>query len=182
MLGENMARVSPVSLEEAPPAARAEWERQVKNHGRMTNMKRTLARSPEALEAYMKWYGLRDEVEKFLGPRLTVLLAHAISSESDCLICSTYFRKSMRDTGMNPDSLVLDDKERTLTDFGRQIARDPRAVGDELFERVQAYLEPDEILTVTAFAGLMVATNIVNNVLEVDLDDYLESYRPGGAS
>lgn len=177
-----MARVSPISFEEIPPGARAEWERQTKTHGRMTNMKRTLARSPEALKAYMKWYGLRDQVEKFLGPRLTILLAHAISSETDCLICSTYFRKSMLDSGVNPDSLVLDDKERAFLDFGRQIARDPRGVNDEVFGKVEAYLGPDELLTVTAFAGLMVATNIINNVLEVDLDDYLESYRTGDTS
>jgi hypothetical protein len=29
----------------------------------------------------------------------------------------------------------------------------------------------------TAFGGLMVATNLFNNALKVDLDDYLHAYR-----
>jgi hypothetical protein len=29
----------------------------------------------------------------------------------------------------------------------------------------------------TAFGGLMVATNLFNNALRVDLDDYLQPYR-----
>jgi hypothetical protein len=38
-------------------------------------------------------------------------------------------------------------------------------------------LKPDEIVTLTAFAGLMIATNVFNDVLRVDLDDYLAAYR-----
>ena len=41
----------------------------------------------------MTWYPLRDTVQPFLGERLTTLFAHAISSETDCLICSTFFRR-----------------------------------------------------------------------------------------
>lgn len=172
-----MARIAPVRFEEAPLAARAEWARQVAAHGRMTNMKRTLARSAVALTAYMQWYPLRDEVETFLGKRLTLLFAHAISSETNCLICSTYFRRYLIDNGENPDDLALDDKEQTFVALGRQIARDPHGVSDDLFAAVEQYLHPDEIVTLTAFAGMMVATNIINNVLNVDLDEYLEIYR-----
>lgn len=170
------SRVPPVTFEEAPPDSRDEWERQVAAHGRMTHMKRTLARSGVALDAYMKWYPLRDEVEKFLGPRLTLLFAHAISSETDCLICSTYFRRYLIDQGEDPDHLVLDDKEELFVALGRQIARDPHGVSDNLFRRVESYLDADQIVVLTAFAGLMVATNIVNNVLRVDLDEYLHGY------
>jgi hypothetical protein len=48
----------------------------------MTNMKRTLAHSPLALDVYMTWYPLRDEVASFLGDRLTGLFAHAISTRA----------------------------------------------------------------------------------------------------
>lgn len=172
-----MARIAPVTFEEAPSASRAEWQRQVAAHGRMTNMKRTLARSSIALTTYMQWYPLRDEVALFLGKRLTLLLAHAISAETDCLICSTYFRQYLIDTGENPDALELSEKEQTFVRLGRQIARDPHGISDDFFTTVEQYLNPDEIVTLTAFAGLMVATNIINNVLHVDLDDYLEIYR-----
>ena len=61
-----MARIAPIPFEEAPSASRAEWQRQVAAHGRMTNMKRTLARSGVALTSYIQCYPLRDEVETFL--------------------------------------------------------------------------------------------------------------------
>ena len=32
-------------------------------------------------------------------------------------------------------------------------------------------------MALTGFGGLMVATNLFNNALKVDLDDYLLSYR-----
>ena len=52
----------------------------------------------------MTWYDLRDEVEPFLGERATMLFAHAISAETDCLICSTFFRRLLIDAGEDPDA------------------------------------------------------------------------------
>ena len=39
--------------------------------------------------------------------------------------------------------------------------------------------EPDQIVALTAFGGLMVATNLFNNALQVDLDDYLHAVPQG---
>ena len=38
-------------------------------------------------------------------------------------------------------------------------------------------LRPEQIVALTAFGGLMVATNLFNNALQVDLDEYLHRYR-----
>jgi hypothetical protein len=35
----------------------------------------------------------------------------------------------------------------------------------------------EQIVALTAFAGLMAATNMINNALKVDLDEYLYAYR-----
>ena len=109
-------------------------------HGRATNMKRTLARSPVALRSLMTWYDLRDEVVTFLGERATVLFAHAISAGTDCLICSTFFRRLLIDAGDDPDDPRLDEREALVVEFGRQLARDPHGVGDELFDRLSQLL------------------------------------------
>lgn len=153
------------------------WDEQVERHGRMTNMKRTLAHSPAALQALMEWYPLRDAVEPFLGARLTTLFAHAVSVQTDCLICSTFFRRILKEAGENPDELKLDAKEQVVCDFGRQLAKDPNNVSDELYGKLAAFLKPREIVDLVAFGGLMIATNVFNNALKVDLDDYLEPYR-----
>ena len=62
-------------------------------------MKQTLGHSPVALRALMQWYPLRNEVETFLGQRSTIIYVHAISSATDCLICSTFFRRILIDGG-----------------------------------------------------------------------------------
>lgn len=172
-----MARITPIEYDQAEPAARVQFDEQIAKHGRMTNMKRTLAHSPVALRALMEWYALRDEVAPFLGERLTNFFAHAISSETDCLICSTFFRRILIDEGLDPDRLSLDDKEQAVVDFGRQIAKDPNGVSDELFARLKRHFTPKQIVGLTAFGALMVATNVVNNALKVDLDEYLMPYR-----
>ena len=174
-----MARIPPLEDAEADPAGRAALDGIVAAHGRTTNMKRTLARSPVALDALMTWYNLRDAVVPFLGERATTLFAHAISAETDCLVCSTFFRRILIDWGEDPESLQLDDWERTVVEYGRQLAVDPHGVSDELFARLAARLRPDQIIALTAFGGLMVATNLFNNALRVDLDNCLQTYRKG---
>ena len=172
-----MARIRPLEHEQADPAVRVELDRQVAAGGRVTNMKRTLAHSPVALHALMQWYPLRDAVLPFLGERLTMLFAHAVSTQTDCLICSTFFRRTLVESGQNPDALTLDERERAVTEYGRQLARDANGVGDELYERLANFLQPAQIVTLTVFGGLMIATNSFNNALKVDLDDYLQPFR-----
>jgi alkylhydroperoxidase family enzyme len=176
-----MARIRPLEVAEAPPGSREELDRQLAAHGRVTNMKRTLAHSPVALRSLMTWYDLRGLVALFLGDRATLLFAHAISTGTDCLICSTFFRRLLIDAGDNPDDPRLDDRETLVVEFGKQLARDPHGVNDELFGRLASVFDSDQIVALTAFGGLMVATNLFNNALRVDLDEYLWSYRKPGA-
>jgi alkylhydroperoxidase family enzyme len=174
-----MPRIAPLDPEAAPPDARAAAEDHVRNHARMTNMKRTLLHSPPAFKALMEWYPLRDTVQPLLGERLTTLFAHAISAETDCLICSTFFRRMLIQTGENPDRLKLDEREAAVLEYGRALAVSPFKVPDAVYQRVQSYFSPAQIVALTAFGALMVATNVVNNALEVELDEYLQPYRKG---
>jgi len=172
-----MARIRPLEHAQADPAARAQLDGQLAAHGRVTNMKRTLAHSPAALHALMQWYPLREAVLPFLGERLTTLFAHSVSTQTDCLICSTFFRRLLIESGENPEALALDEREQTVVDYGRQLARDANGVSDELYGRLARFLQPGQIVALTAFGGMMIATNIFNNALKVDLDDYLQPFR-----
>jgi alkylhydroperoxidase family enzyme len=176
-----MARIHPVDYSEAPPSVRAAYDGVVREHGRITNMKRTLLRSEPAFRALMEWYPMRDTVAPFLGERLTDLFAHAISAENDCLICSTFFRRLIIDSGADPDNFTPDDREAAVIEFGRQLAKPSSRVDDDLYARLTALFDEEQIVALTAFGAMMVATNIVNNALEVDLDSYLDAYRKDGA-
>ena len=174
-----MPRIPPLEIDAAPPEARGVAEAHVRNHARMTNMKRTLLHSLPAFRALMEWYPLRDAVQPFLGERLTTLFAHAISAETDCLICSTFFRRMLIQTGDNPDRLKLDERETAVLAFGRALAVSPYKVPAEVYGKLEAHFSPAEIVALTAFGAMMVATNVLNNALEVDLDEYLQPYRKG---
>ena len=140
-------------------------------------MKATLLHSLPAFDALMTWYDLRDTVLPFLGERLADLFSHAISAGTDCLICSTYFRKALTDAGENPDELSLDEREQAVVELGQRLAQPSARVPDELYTRLAASFTDEQIVALTAFGAMMVATNVVNNALDVELDEYLLGYR-----
>jgi alkylhydroperoxidase family enzyme len=172
-----MARIDPIPYDSAPKEAQEAYEDHERHHGRMTNMKRTLLHSLPAFHALMEWYPLRDTVRPFLGDRGATVFSHAISAETDCLICSTFFRRILIDAGEDPDDLRLDDREKLLVDFGRQLGKNPKDVDDALYARLTREFTAPQIVALTAFGAIMLATNIFNDALRVDLDGYLEPYR-----
>ncbi len=172
-----MPRIAPIEYSDASPEVRAAHDDHVRDHARITNMKRTLLNSLPAFQALMEWYPLRDTVQPFLGERLTVLFAHAISAETDCLICSTFFRRILIDAGEDPDRLVLDDREPPWSSSAvvspcRRFRCRPRSTTAS--PRTST---PAQMTALTAFGAIMVATNVFNNALEVELDEYLHPYR-----
>jgi alkylhydroperoxidase family enzyme len=169
-------RVPPTRYEQLPPGAKAAHDAHAQV-ARITNMKRTLLHSVPAFDALMSWYALRDTVQPFLGERLTALFAHAVSTETDCLICSTFFRRLLLQSGENPDQLALDSWESAVVAFGRSLAVTPHAVPDDVYATVASKLSYEQVVALTAFGALMVATNVFNNALGVPLDDYLEPFR-----
>lgn len=171
-------RIRQIDYTTAPAATRRAHDDHLRI-ARITNMKRTLLRSLPAFDALMTWYTLRDATIPILGERLTTIFAHAISAETDCLICSTFFRRILIDQGEDPDQLTLDAREQAVVAFARRLGHSPFTVPDEVFAPVREYFDEEALVTLTAFGALMVATNVVNNALEIPLDEYLEPYRRG---
>ena len=172
------ARVPPTTYDALGHAAKAAHDAHA-GIARITNMKRTLLHSVPAFEALMTWYPLRDTVQPFLGERLTTLFAHAVSAETDCLICSTFFRRLLIQSGEDPDRLALDEWEGAVIAFGRSLATTPHGVPEAVYRPVADRLTQEQMVALTAFGALMVATNVFNNALDVPLDDYLEPFRKG---
>jgi alkylhydroperoxidase family enzyme len=171
-----MARIAPVDETSAPPAARELAAAHAATGGRMTNMKWTLAHSPVALDALLQWYPLFDALVPVVGERRMWILSHAISTQSDCLICSTFFRRLLIGAGEDPGALALDDYDELIAEFGRRLAADPHSVDDALHARLKERLTDAQIVTLTAFGAIMIATNVFNDALGVELDGYLETY------
>jgi hypothetical protein len=162
--------------ETADEEARREYDDQIARNGRITNMKRILLHCPPCFHAYMEWYTLKDLLVPIIGERGVSLFSYAISTENDCLICSTFFRKILVDSGDDPDNPALSDPERFLMELGRAIGRDPHNIPEKLYEELQKRFDTKEIVLLIAFAGIMNATNLFNTVAKVPLDEVLYSY------
>jgi len=171
-----MARIAPLSEGSASPESQSLAAAHAAAGGRMTNMKWTLAHSPVALDALLQWYPLFDALVPVVGERRMWILSHAISTQAECLICSTFFRRLLIDNGEDPGALELDDFDELIAEFGRRLASDPHSVDDALHARLAERLSDSEIVTLTAFGALMIATNVFNDALGVDLDGYLHTY------
>ncbi|HUR46526.1 MAG TPA: hypothetical protein VMZ27_11675 [Candidatus Saccharimonadales bacterium] len=180
-----MSRIVPLDPGKAPPESRRAFDEGLAKWGRMTNMKRTLLHSLPAYRALMQWYPMFEQIQAFVGERMAIVFAHSISSQSDCLICTTFMRRILIEWGEDPNMLKLDDTGELLVEFGQAVSKPGSRVPPELYSRIEKKFTSEQIVALTAFAALMVATNIINNVLEVDLDEYLYEYRdktsaPGG--
>jgi len=141
-------------------------------------MKATLGHSLLAFEVYMQWYPLYEQVERILGKRLAYLYAYSISKASDCPLCSTFFRKIIIDAGEKPDNLILTTLQKDIIDFGSSIAKYQGNIKDYLYNSVAEHYSKTDMVILIAFAGQMIATNVFNNVIETDIDEYLVEYLP----
>src|SRR5215204_657096 len=173
-----MSRIKPLSENELLPSVKIAFERHIKEYnGRITNMKATLGHSLPAFEAYMQWYPLYTEVEKILGKRMACLYAHSISCAADCPLCSTFFRKIIIDSGETPEKPELTESEKDVLNFGSALTKHKGNIADQLYNAIAVKYNETEMVVLTAFAGIMIATNVFNNVIETEIDEYLSAYR-----
>lgn len=176
-----MAHIPLPDREDLDPQAQARWDERLASDGEVSHMKRTLLRSPVAYDALMTWFPLRDALLPRIGERGVIVLSHAISTTNDCLLCSLYFRRALIARGEDPQARYdLNDEELDLAEFGRQLAADGRASAD-LTHRLQQRYGDDGLVDLVSFSGLMIATNLVNSALDVDLDAELLSLHTAGA-
>lgn len=171
-----MAYISQVVYEEASAEVKKLIDEQIRDHGRITNMKLTLLHSIPSYHALMEWFPLEETVEAFLGERAVNFFCYAISTENDCLVCGTYFAKILQDLGIDFATFEFTDEENLLIRYGRAIVKDANNVPKEIFDEMKQHWNEEQIVAITAFATIMIATNLINKVLQVELDDYLLPY------
>lgn len=174
---EDAPRINPLPEDQTPAETRIAYNQHtILYNARITNMKATLGHSYTAFQAYMKWYPLYEEVKRILGNRLSPLFAWSISEAADCPLCSTYFRKIIIESGDDPETLVLDSDEQLVLSFGASIVESKGEVPDEIFDAVKERFSDKDLVVLIAFAGIMIATNIFNNAVRTQIDEYLHPF------
>ena len=163
-----MARVKFIKREELEGERLKAWDFQ-ESHNNLTNMKKALLNDYATYDAYMAWYTSWARLVEVIGEKDAILYSHAISTTNSCQLCSLFFISDVKGLGLDPHNIQYDEKEKLLTDFGRQIVKDPTKVSDETFDELHKYWNDSEIVTIVGYAGQMIATNNFNSVLKIDV-------------
>lgn len=171
-----MSHIPQIDYETASDAIREAHDEEVRVRGRMTNMKRTLLHSPPAHRIYAEWFTLREELRSAFDDRSIWLFCHAISEAMGSTIGMGFFRRAFAATGVDFATIAPGVDEQLLIDFGRAIVANSNAVPDILWDRLKARHDDVILVNLVAFAGIMVATALFNNVVQVDLDVDLVPY------
>ena len=163
-----MARINPVDLNSASEEIKAVYD-EYKAKIPMNNMKLTLLNNPVAFRVLNGFHDLVAEAKTFLDELTVNLFCYAISTENDCAVCSQIFRNFLDENGVDYDALVMTPVQHALISYGRNIADNPHEVYDEQIDELKEYFTDEQIVVITALAAMMVASNIINTVLEVDM-------------
>jgi hypothetical protein len=169
--------IDPVPVTAMTPAQQAAHDSKIARDGRVTNMQRTLLHSVPSFNAYIEWYNLRDLLIPVFGNRAIWVFCHTISAGTDCLICSTFFRRLLIDDGLSPESYAPTAEERLLESLGRTFLNNGHGVDPEVWAELKARYSDEVLTALVAFGGLMVANNLFNNLINPPLDEYLYDYR-----
>ncbi|MDR3515730.1 MAG: hypothetical protein P4M00_07935 [Azospirillaceae bacterium] len=163
----------------ASPAVRAAYDGEIATRGRITNMKKTLLQSLPVFHTYMEFYTLYNKLIPVIGKRGVWLFCHAISSGNACLICTTYFRRLLIDEGLRPETYAPTAEEQELIDFGHQVSRAHGGAKPDpaLWTALKARYTNEQLVDIVGLGGQMVANNLFNDIVEVELDDQLYDYR-----
>ena len=164
-----MSRISKIDPETATPEVKSAIADHLAAGYQLTSEKLTLLHNVTAFRCLeVESYALDRELQRLIGKRAADFFEYAISLENDCLVCSTYFGKLLRDNGIDFETFAFTDREQLLIDYGRAMAKDPKGVPDELFEKLKAEFTEEELVVITTMGVFMIANNYFNDILQVE--------------
>ena len=165
-----MSYISKIDLSTAPQEVRAAVDNHLAQGYQLTNEKLTLLHNVTAFHMLEESsYELDRELQRLIGKRAADFYEYAISLQNDCLVCSTYFRKLLKDNGIDFDNFQFTKKEELLISFGRALAKDPKNIPDEIYTELKEEFTEEEIVVITAMGVLMVANNYFNDILKIEV-------------
>lgn len=181
-----MKRKRPITLvseENASPEALAALEQHLKGGFRLTNMKRTLLHSAVAFDGMINASEKiqRELLAHGITERMLIFFNYVVSTGNKCLICGTLFTMVLDQLGIKDfNQLELTEEEQELIDFGAALAADPNHVPDEVYEKIQNRYDEETLVLLVVHGVHMLSDNYFNNIVGVELDEYLLSYFDDG--
>lgn len=168
-----MPRISEINVEQASDEVKAVISKHIAEGHRLTSEKRTLLHNVTAfLSLEESSYALDDELQRLIGKRASDFFEYAISTQNECIVCSAYFSNLLKKNNIDFDTFGFTDREKLLIEYGKAMAKNPKGVSDELFERLKKEFNEEEIVVITTMGVLMIANNYLNDILEVTPENF----------
>ncbi len=181
-----MARIQKININQTTQEIKEVINQHLSEGRKMTNEKLTLLHNVHAFQAVeASSYALDDDLQKLIGKLDGDLFEYAVSVSNECVVCTTYFSKLLKEEhGIDPNHFEVSHRQKLLMNFAQKAGHTPKDITDEEFYELRNdfiqhgdYLgnpidekKADEIMVVlTAMAAMMVANNYVNEILKVDL-------------
>jgi len=170
-----MARIEPISIENAPASTQPTLEGIKSSIGRVPNLLATMGKSPAALNSYVKQKEALGTGT--LGDQVGESLALAIANFSKCGYCASAHEAIGKMVGLSDDERELnrngksgDPKAQAAIDFARELIGGRGFVSDEVFETARGHLSEEEVLEVIATTTFNLFTNYMNHAIETEND------------
>jgi uncharacterized peroxidase-related enzyme len=166
-----MTRITALTVDQAPAAARSALQGVEKSLGFIPNAFATLAHSPAALGGY---FALAQAMNKSNLPsaerEATALAASEVNGCDYCVAAHSYFGEK---AGLNADELLAA-RAGTLNGvaaLARAVTLNRGQLSDEHLSMARnAGLDDAKIVDVIAQVALLTLTNYLNNVAKTDID------------
>ncbi len=133
----------------------------------MSATERALLGHLPSFQAYQGLHTIRDELAPIIGERALTLFSYAIASGSGAGAATASLRAAVEASGENPDSPQVTETEQLLIDWGRMIGAAPHDIPAEVSGRIGRAFGPRTRIVLVAYAGLLVAFNLVMSVGEI---------------
>ena len=170
-----MARIQPVSIENAPESTKGTLEGIKSKLGMVPNLLATLGKSPAALNSYVM--GKEALASGSLGDKVGESLALAIANFSQCGYCVSAHEAIGKMVGLSDEERDLnrngqsgDPKTQAAIDLARNVVQNRGFISDDAFESAKGHLSESEILEVIAITSFNLFTNYMNHALETKID------------
>jgi hypothetical protein len=165
-----MARISEIDPDNAPEEVKKAIADHIASGHRITNVKRTMLHHlPSFMTLEVGSYDLDDDLQRLIGKLDGDIFEYAVSTENECLVCSVYFSRLLREEhGIDPATFEFNDRQKLLIEYARVIAHTPKAVSDELFARMKAEFTEEQIVAITTMGVMMTAMNYFNDILQIE--------------
>ncbi len=109
-----------------------------------------------------------------------------VSRLNACRHCAGQHSVRLHETGLPHGTIAcileedcpgLDEKDRLVRDYARQVSENSAMMRDAIFDRLRAHFDEAQIVELTMRIGLAGFFNRFNNALQIDLDDaYLTEF------